>query len=576
MHVNSELSGSAILRVSGAPSQTGDYLQINDSASNSLARFASNGSLTIGQSTDSSVRLTLVGGTGGSPLITLSRPGTGALFSWALAGGGLSFSDDLNGFITANMFGDGGQNQFYIGQKNKTTSDTRISVLSPTTFGSTAGSNIPANQFYIQGGAGTGNAAVPGIEFRTADVGASGSTAQSVTTKMTLTGSGDLGIGTTTPSNVLHVLKSRSGSGVNAIIENTSATANSDAHVRVRTANGGGNPHFIASRDASTHWSFGLNAGSSDAFQISADQTLGTSNTLTISRSGVVNIPQLTPSLPVKTDGSDNLISGAINLGSAEVSGTLSIARGGTNNGSLSVVSGSVVYTDGSKLMGTGAGTTGQYLKSNGSAAPTWASGTTVTPTVTVYTSGSGTYTTPAGAVYLKIRMVGGGGGGGAGTSGGAASTAGGNTTFGTSLLVANGGSGGIYNGAGGAGGTASLGAGPVGISFTGAAGQAATTIANASGGQGGSTPFGGAGAGAFSNTVGGAAQANTGSGGGGAGNGASSVSGSGGGAGGYVDAIISSPAASYSYAVGAGGTGQTGSPSGGAGAAGIIIIESY
>lgn len=50
----------------------------------------------------------------------------------------------------------------------------------------------------------------------------------------------------------------------------------------------------------------------------------------------------------------------------------VAIASGGTNNGSLAVTAGGVVYTDGSKLVNVGAGTAGQALLSNGSSAPTW------------------------------------------------------------------------------------------------------------------------------------------------------------------------------------------------------------
>ena len=56
------------------------------------------------------------------------------------------------------------------------------------------------------------------------------------------------------------------------------------------------------------------------------------------------------------------------------VTGTLPVANGGTNNGSLAVTAGGVVYTDGSKLVNVGAGTTGQALLSNGASAPTWGS----------------------------------------------------------------------------------------------------------------------------------------------------------------------------------------------------------
>lgn len=207
-------------------------------------------------------------------------------------------------------------------------------------------------------------------------------------------------------------------------------------------------------------------------------------------------------------------------------------------------------------------------------------------PTITRLTSGSGTYNPPSNVRFLRIKMVGGGGGGaGGGTAAGTSATAGGNTTFGTSLLVANGGAGALnQNGAGGAGGSASLGTGPIGMALTGASGNGgqynASSGAHFSGGTGGVSPFGGAGqAGGFSNN-GGNAVSNTGSGGGGGGtNGTSlSYSGSGGGAGGYVEAQINYPQASYSYAVGSGGSGGsgTGTTTGGTGGSGVIIIEEH
>lgn len=99
-------------------------------------------------------------------------------------------------------------------------------------------------------------------------------------------------------------------------------------------------------------------------------------------------------------------------------------------------------------------------------------------PTVTKYTSGSGTYTTPSGVKHIKVKMVGGGGGGaGSGnTTTGGAGGDGGNTTFGTSLLTANGGKGGSINSggysSGGDGGTASINIGATGFTIRGACGQ--------------------------------------------------------------------------------------------------------
>jgi len=215
---------------------------------------------------------------------------------------------------------------------------------------------------------------------------------------------------------------------------------------------------------------------------------------------------------------------------------------------------------------------------------------TAATPTApqrTVYASGSGTYTTPANALYLVVRAQGAGGGGaGSGTNGTVGNgSAGGNTTFGTALLAANGGAGGAGT-AGGAGGSASGGD----INIAGAHGHdAVNNIVNSTnfygtnwkGGDGGASVFGGAGT-SPTHGAGIAASTNSGSGGGGGGGDANisnMVMGGGGGAGGYVEKLIASPAASYPYAVGGTGTAGTNGTSGytGAqGAEGILIIDAY
>lgn len=236
------------------------------------------------------------------------------------------------------------------------------------------------------------------------------------------------------------------------------------------------------------------------------------------------------------------------------------------------------------------AGTSGQYLKSNGTSAPAYTS--FVVPTVQKFTSGSGTYTTPTSPapIYIRVRMVGAGGGGAgsatiAGTGGNNGSN-GGNTTFGTTLLVANGGAGGQSStgtGAGGAGGTASLGTGPIGLAVAGSSGQGFSQSATGgrdAGGQGASSALGGGGGGGLgSGGAGLSATTNSGGGGGGGGAPTTGYSGAGGGAGGFVDAIISAPSATYSYAIGAlgakGGAGTSGGD-GGDGAAGVILVEEF
>ena len=191
-------------------------------------------------------------------------------------------------------------------------------------------------------------------------------------------------------------------------------------------------------------------------------------------------------------------------------------------------------------------------------------------PTRQVFTSGSGTYTTPTGAVRLFVRMVGGGGGGAGATANNG--TVGNDTTF--STFTASGGAGGTTNaGAGVAGGAAAGGT----INIPGGAGQGGDTSGGTTqGGQGGSTAFGGGGYGGGSSQGGGNGATNSGGGGGG-GSDATGVSGGGGGGGGYVEGYISSPAATYSYAVGAAANGgSAGGQAGGNGAAGIIIVEEF
>ena len=203
-------------------------------------------------------------------------------------------------------------------------------------------------------------------------------------------------------------------------------------------------------------------------------------------------------------------------------------------------------------------------------------------PTIQRFTSGSGTYTTPAGVRYIQVEMVGGGGGGGgSGSSGSTSGGNGGNSTFGTSLLTANGGAlGSSAGGSSGAGGSATVNSPAIVLySSEGQSGSSAGWSADENGGDGGNTPFAGRGRGGRRGVAGEAAKTNSGSGGGGGG-GFTGIAGSGsGGAGAYIRAMITGPDASYSYAIGgagtAGGAGTSGY-AGGAGAAGVIIVTEY
>lgn len=235
-----------------------------------------------------------------------------------------------------------------------------------------------------------------------------------------------------------------------------------------------------------------------------------------------------------------------------------------TNNGITFTVSATV--SSGSQLVAYGNGApaaSGTLTKASGTGDATIA--------FTAYKS----------PLHLRVRMVGGGGGGaGSGTSGVGAGGNGGNTTFGASLTASGG--VGCSQYASAAGGVASVGVGS-GFGVRGGASAAGIfNVTNAPGGAGGSSALGGAGAAGTPGAVGGGAgAANSGGGGGGGGTGATggSNSGGGGGAGGFIDVVIPSPSASYTYSVGAGGTAGTAGANGavgGDGGSGLIIVEEY
>jgi len=200
--------------------------------------------------------------------------------------------------------------------------------------------------------------------------------------------------------------------------------------------------------------------------------------------------------------------------------------------------------------------------------------------------SGSGNYTTPSNVYMIRVKMAGGGAGGQGSGSSPVDATSGTLSTFGTSLLTANGGSRAVgTSAAGGAGGTATINSPAIGTALTGGQGQSGTALSAAGlrglGGFGGDTPyFGGGGKTAQYTGNGTAGTANTGGGGqGGGNNGAANViTGAGGGSGGFIDAFVfPTPGQVFAYSVGGGGAGATGATlNGAAGAAGTIVVEEF
>ena len=295
-------------------------------------------------------------------------------------------------------------------------------------------------------------------------------------------------------------------------------------------------------------------------------------------------------------------VTGDISISNAGVTayvGTMPLNKGGTGQTTNAAAFDALspMTTGGDLIYGGASGTNtrlangsdGQYLKSTGgTSAPAWQSFTK--PTIQRFTSGSGTYTTPAGVAWIRVKMAGGGAGGvGGGSASQGVGTAGGNSYFrvGASpeiLLAAGGGVGSSFSG--GAGGAATVNSPAISVvAVTGGSGGNAGYQTSLNdypfGAQGGGTPLGSGGA-SGGITTGGVPASNTGGGGGGGTGGTTaSYGGGGGGAGAYIDAIIQSPGSTYTYAVGAAGFAGTagtgaGAAAGGGGAAGYIVVEEY
>ena len=221
-----------------------------------------------------------------------------------------------------------------------------------------------------------------------------------------------------------------------------------------------------------------------------------------------------------------------------------------------------------------GAGTGTSLVLSGAATALTFNGSTLAVSTQQVLTTGTAaTYTTPANVRQLKIRMVGGGGGGSAGSGGGGVGGTGGTTTF--NSINAAGGTGGQWPSTG-PNTLSGTGTGTANFRSKGAAGIMTFADAGAPGTNGASSLLGPGGTGSYT-TAGNAAPNNSGGGGGG-GHSTGSYQGSGGGAGEYVELVINSPSATYTYTIGTSGAAAAAGAqfAGGAGGTGIIIVDEY
>lgn len=222
------------------------------------------------------------------------------------------------------------------------------------------------------------------------------------------------------------------------------------------------------------------------------------------------------------------------------------------------------------EYLGSGNWRVRQYNKANGKSLAS------NPPTYQYLASGSSaTYNTPAGCTKITVQEWGGGGGGGAEATNSGAD--GGDTNF--NSIVAKGGVHGAVGGAAGTGGFGghgtTPGTGTADYRLLGTGGGYGLAASGQPGGAGGASSLGGAGVGAWA-SAGQSANANSAS--GGAGGAAVGNTGGGGGqAGEYAEFSIVSPAATYTYTIGAGGNGgAAGANAGGNGGSGFIKVTEY
>lgn len=424
------------------------------------------------------------------------------------------------------------------------------------------------------------------------------------TTAMTISQSGNVGIGTTNPGYSLDI-KGNTGSGAVMQIDGTNQVGG--ARWQFLSTSGGasqGQGKFVlrnsSGPDVMTVTGVG-NVGFGTTGPTSILHTVASGAKTAAYTGNYLSNTATSSTASINKIGLDVQSTGSWTGASAVNTGLNVTVSGGTTNYSATFQGGNVgigttaptelLDVNGGIRLGTTSGSNAGTIRwdgtnfsgYNGSA---WVNFVPDPPasgacdTVSTYsTAGTYAYTVPASFGTITVRLWGAGGGGGGSHSSGAGTTGatGGNSTISSLGLFASGGSGGAPGsntpvlGTGGAGGAAAGGA----TNTTGNAGSAATSSGS---GAGGTAPNGGAGgASQGSATTSGLAGSSPGGGGSGA-RSSSTIAGGGAGSGGYVEKTFTSatlnPGTAISdIVVGASGAGGSGANSGGAGGTGRVSI---
>jgi len=105
-----------------------------------------------------------------------------------------------------------------------------------------------------------------------------------------------IGIGTNTPSSLLHVSGSTAGSTIATTIENTNnSNLSSNAELQITTGGNSSGDPFINLSSTTNDWSLGLDNSDSDTFKIDFGSSVGSNTKLAILSSGNVGIGDSSP-----------------------------------------------------------------------------------------------------------------------------------------------------------------------------------------------------------------------------------------------------------------------------------------
>ncbi len=115
---------------------------------------------------------------------------------------------------------------------------------------------------------------------------------------------GNIGIGTSSPSRDLHIAKSTSNNTVRLQVENTSNTSGSHGVVSIySTGSSGGDPYLHFKVDGGQNYSLGIDNDQSDNFKISANYGVGANDLMTITPAGNFGIGTTSPTQKLDVDG---------------------------------------------------------------------------------------------------------------------------------------------------------------------------------------------------------------------------------------------------------------------------------